>query len=145
MSPPIELQTTRIPSRRLSRSGPVHNPHLDCAPVAGNVFLFAAGDGPNWDRTIARPLDLDSIRATLPAELYRFLDGKSAGAPLFAWGAPEGAVGVIAGMEEDDVVFGSRKGLVRFAGRVALCLKDPSDALSTALWGAPNWPYVYFL
>jgi hypothetical protein len=113
--------------------------------VSGNVFLFAAGDGPNWDKTITRPIDLQSLADLLGSELQTFLEQKVGGGQLFAWGAPIGAIGTIAGMAEDDVVFGSRQGVVGFAGQVALSLKDPSDVLSTRLWGAPTWPYVYFL
>jgi hypothetical protein len=113
--------------------------------VAGNAFVFAAGSGPNWDRTIAKPVELEGLAGVLPDEYQAFLKLKSAGGPLYAWGAPDGAVGTIAGMAEDDVVFGSRRGIVGFGAQVALSLKEPSTELSRVLWGAPDWPYVYFL
>jgi len=113
--------------------------------VAGNAFVFAAGSGPNWDRTIAKPVELERLAGVLPDDHREFLRVKSAGGPLYAWGAPDGAVGTIAGMAEDDVVFGSRRGVVGFGAQVALSLKEPSTELSRVLWGAPDWPYVYFL
>jgi hypothetical protein len=113
--------------------------------MAGNAFVFAAGSGPNWDRTIALPVDLHRLAGILPDQHREFLRVKSAGGPLYAWGAPDGAVGTIAGMAEDDVVFGSRRGVVGFGAQVALSLKEPSAELSRVLWNAPDWPYVYFL
>jgi hypothetical protein len=113
--------------------------------VPGNAFVFAAGSGPNWDRTIAKPVELERLAGVLPDDHREFLRVKSAGGPLYAWGAPDGAVGTIAGMAEDDVVFGSRRGVVGFGAQVALSLKEPSTELSRVLWAAPEWPYVYFL
>lgn len=54
-------------------------------------------------------------------------------------------MGTIAGIDEDDVVFGARQGRVQFGALVALSLKEPSDVLSEELWGAADWPYAYFL
>lgn len=113
--------------------------------MAGSVFFFTSGDSPNWDRTIARPVELARLRSILPDPFYQHLQAKSAAAPIYAWGAQPSAVGTIAGMSDDDVVFGARRGLVGFGALVALSLKEPSQDLSELLWGAPTWPYVYFL
>ena len=113
--------------------------------MGGNAFVFAAGSGPNWERTIAKPVELEKLSGVLPDEHREFLRVKSGGGPIYAWGAPDGAVGTIAGMAEDDVVFGSRRGVIGFGAQIALSLKEPSTELSRYLWGAPDWPYVYFL
>lgn len=113
--------------------------------MAGSVFFFTAGESPNWEKTIGRPIDVEAVARMLPRMTAESLRAKAGAGPVHAWGAPATAVGTVAGMSEDDVVFGSRKGNVGFGGLVALSIKEPTPELSTFLWGAPSWPFVYLL
>lgn len=113
--------------------------------MAGNVFFFTSGNTPNWDKTIAQAIDVPAAAAFLETSASRQLLKRAESGPVFAWGAQDSAVGTIAGMSDDDVVFGARRGLVGFAGLVALSVKEPVPHLSQQLWGAPSWPYVFFL
>lgn len=113
--------------------------------LARKVFVFVSNMGSNWTNTIEGRVDLAGLSNVLPVGAAEMLAPHDLGQGLRAWGTKPTAVARISKMNPGDVAFAIRKDRVYLAAEVAWVAREPQPLLARALWGSPDYSYVFFM